>query len=70
MAEKKAVSMLVLAAKTDEQIVLRDKVSGTQTAISFFRRGSGGLQVVFDAPSQVKISRERRNAKDGNTRPD
>ncbi len=59
---------LVLNAKPDEEFVLYDEKSGLTTVIRPFYRDGGGLAVAFDAPSEVKISRQRRSADSGDKR--
>ncbi|MBN2457297.1 MAG: carbon storage regulator [Sedimentisphaerales bacterium] len=52
--------MLVLEPKPDEKIILFDTVSKTRIVIKAFRRsGNGNIELAFDAPEQVRISRER-----------
>lgn len=62
---------LVLEAKPDERFVLYDVVSGLTTNIKLFYRENGNLAIAFEAPKQVRISRERRRSVDsGNKRTD
>ncbi len=64
MAQK---SRLVLEAKPDERFLLFDEVSGLSTTIKVFFRNNGNLAVAFEAPSQVRISREQqRSVSNGN----
>lgn len=51
---------LVLGARTDEIFVLFDTVSRITTRIRVFCRKNGSLAVVFEAPEQVNISREKQ----------
>ena len=54
--------MLVLEAKLDEQIILYDTESDLRIVIKPFRRfGGGTIQLGFDAPERIQITRERGN---------
>lgn len=57
---------LVLEAKPDERFMLFDSISGLSTTIKVFFRGNGNLAIAFEAPKQVRISRERQRSADGN----
>ncbi len=62
---------LVLEAKPDERFVLFDVVSGLSTKIKLFYRENGNLAIAFEAPRQVRISREQqRSVERGNKRTD
>ncbi len=58
--------MLILQAKPDEKFVLFDEVSKLVTTIKVFYRNNGGFSIAFDAPSQIRISRDKqRNVGNG-----
>ncbi len=59
-------SRLVLEAKPDEHFMLFDSVSGLNTTIKVFYRNNGNLAIAFEAPNQVRISRDQqRSVKNG-----
>lgn len=59
---------LVLEAKPDERFMLFDTVSRLSTTIKVFYRDSGSLAIAFEAPKEIRVSREKqRSALDGNT---
>jgi sRNA-binding carbon storage regulator CsrA len=59
-------SRLVLEAKVDERFMLYDCRSGLYTTIKVFYRNNGNLAIAFEAPKDVRISREQqRSVKDG-----
>ena len=58
---------LVLESKPDERFMLYDSVSELHTTIKVFYRNNGNLAIAFEAPKQVKISREQqRSVSNGN----
>ena len=61
-------SRLVLEAKVDEKFMLFDEVSRLTTTVKVFYRGNGNLAVAFEAPRQVRISREKQRSVDGGDR--
>ena len=68
---KRGDKMLVLEPKPNEQIVLFDAVSKARVIIqSFYRDRDGSLALAFDAPRQIRVTREprneQRNARNGN----
>lgn len=62
--------MLVLEPKSNEKIKLTDEVSGAVVTIKSFIRDNSNIALGFDAPSTIKITRERRSAKDDNAERD
>ena len=59
-------SRLILEAKLDERFMLFDSISGIRTTIKVFYRNNGNLAIAFEAPKEVRISREQqRSVKDG-----
>lgn len=57
--------MLFLEVKINERIILFDVVSRARTAIRIYRRKNGNIGVEVDAPSEIDITRERWDEKDG-----
>ena len=51
---------LILEAKADERFILYDSISGLTTIIKPFFRNNDNLAIAFEAPSQVRISREKQ----------
>ena len=57
---------LVLESKPEERFMLFDSISGLCTTIKVFYRNNGNLAIAFEAPKEVRISREQqRSVKDG-----
>jgi len=57
---------LVLEAKLEECFMLYDSVSRIHSTIKIFYRDNGNLAIAFEAPKEVRISREQqRSVKDG-----
>lgn len=60
---------LILESKPNERFVLFDEASGLTTTLKIFYRDNGNLAVAFEAPGQVRISREKqRSVGDGDKR--
>ncbi len=53
---------LVLQARPDEKFILFDEISGLTTVVKPFYRDNGNLMMTFEAPSTVRISRERQRS--------
>jgi sRNA-binding carbon storage regulator CsrA len=53
--------MLVIEPKYNQNIFLRDTVSGAVIVVKAFRRKCGNIALGFDAPQTVRITKDTRN---------
>jgi sRNA-binding carbon storage regulator CsrA len=63
-------SRLILEAKPNERFILFDSISGLSTKIKVFYRENGNLALAFEAPSEIRISREEQWSVNGNGKRD
>jgi len=50
---------LILEAKPEERFRLVDSVSGIVTTVKPFYRDNGNLAIAFEAPTEIRITREQ-----------
>ena len=51
---------LVLGRYEDQQITLRDQVSGSETTITFMKRDGNQYRVLIEAPRTIAIKRQEK----------